>query len=231
MSTDNNDDLLDELLNAISSEDMPVEEALLKQEDVILGPLLPEINLLEDQCIRLFTRAVLLYAPDHFWTERSSTSHHPPDERLGFGNVLHTQRVVRIADLMCFSQERTSLERDMILSACILHDITKYVQWEDGSLHYDNMHPYTASQLIHNLRGLDEENPTKGGSSTIYVDELILYQIAKMIRCHLGPFSAVPETFPSVTGEWIVHLADNIASNLHHIVDAEDNMKPERWQF
>ncbi len=226
---DKNEDLLDQLLQ-MSGNGIDANSDIFKEEDLALFPLCEEIAEIEDQSIRLFVRAVLLAVDDHFWSGPSSTSgkYHPPDESGEGGLILHTKRVVRAADFLCSSQERTSLERDMIIAACILHDITKNVKWQDGTLHYDSMHPYSASTFIRDLRLADEENESRVGSTTIYIDDLILYQIIKMIRCHLGPWSPVPETMPTVTSEWIVHLADNMATQLHIIVDGE-NVRPERW--
>jgi hypothetical protein len=44
----------------------------------------------------------------------------------------------------------------------------------------------------------------------------------------MGPWSPVPETVPVTYLDMIVHLADNMASKLHYIVDG-DNVLKERW--
>jgi hypothetical protein len=40
----------------------------------------------------------------------------------------------------------------------------------------------------------------------------------------------VPETNPITYLDMIVHLADNIASKVHYVVDGDDVIK-ERWMF
>lgn len=228
MEEDN--DLLTQLLQQYNHAGISAD--IMEKEDLILEPLLEEISLIQDQGIRLFVRAMLLAADDLFWSGPSSASgkFHPPDERGECGNVLHTKRVVRTADIMCASQERSVLERDIVLAACILHDITKIVKI-DGQIRSDRMHPYTVDFVLKNIREAElssEEEPT--GSSTMYIDDLALYQIMKCIRSHLGPYSPVPETYPTVINEWIVHLADNIAAHLHEIIDG-DKINDSRWRI
>src|SRR4051812_2735855 len=104
-------DLLEELLNADDTGDMTAEEQ--ESENKILSPLLEEINLIHDQTIRIFVRAILVRVKN-FWKIPSSFSgkYHPPDERGPGGNVLHTKRVVRIVQLICDAQERMTIEKD-----------------------------------------------------------------------------------------------------------------------
>lgn len=225
----NNEDLLDELLQHVAT---PGEDnEAFAEENLVLAPLIEEINLINDQGIRLFVRAVLLATDDEFWDCPSGALNtgHPPDEHKENGNILHTKRVVRTAILMADSQERTALERDIIIAACLLHDVTKVNRMPDGSVHIDVMHPYTVDLLVRELKKREETTDTVQGSTTIFCDEVVMFQILKAIRCHLGPWSPIPETFPTVTIEWIVHLADNIATNLHTIIDGGEIIE-DRWK-
>lgn len=226
------DNLLNELLEAFGSEDSEPSEQT-QGEDEILAPLLSEISLIQDKGVRSFVRAVLLNAPKLFWTGPSSCSgkYHPPDERGEGGNVLHTKRVVRIAQIMAVSQERSSVETDVVIAACILHDLTKVIEGYDGKMYTDPMHPYTVDKIVTKLheKDMEDEQEALKRSNTLEADDLVIFQIMKCIRTHLGIWSPIPETIPSVTVEWIVHLADNLASKLHMLVDEEVN--EARWKI
>lgn len=216
---DDNNDLLEELLTN-DGDDLGTDEKTLSENEK-LAPLLEEINLITDTTVRLFVRAILLHAPDHYWSAPASLSgkHHPPDERAEGGNVLHTQRVVRLATLICEAQERTAYEFDMIIAAALLHDVTKHVLY-NNELKYDKMHPYTVDPLVEKVReeqGNDLKNA--GPSLAIFLDDEFVQQILRLVRCHLGIWSPIPETVPVTSLEWSLHLADLIASRLHLVSD------------
>jgi len=194
---------------------------LIQKENIILDPLLNEINLIEDESIQSFVRSILLKC-DIFWNIPSSFSgkYHPPDEHDPGGNVLHTKRVVRIADIMCDSYSISPEERDIIIAACLLHDITKGIPSEkEGMFHYDPMHPYTVNKFVMNCMEHDREYANDTNSSTLFIAEEIVQNILRLVRCHLGPWSPVPETFPITYMDYIVHISDNIASKVHTIID------------
>lgn len=218
------DDLLDELLSAPADDQSSADYA---QENETLAPLLPEIELIQDQGIRLFVRAMLLRTPV-FWRIPASFSgkFHPPDEHGFAGNVLHTRRVVRIVDLMCTCQERSATERDIMIAAALLHDATKGVEWSEGNTGYDPMHAYTVDRLVYDALNEDTEH----AQDWTLVDQESVNSILRLIHIHLGPWSPIPETYPVTTLEWSLHMADAIASRLHTIIDG-DEVLLERWMF
>lgn len=201
----------------------------LKQEDEVLSleneklePLLDEINMIKDDAIRSFTRALML-AVDDFWIGPSSPSgkYHPPDEHGFRGDVLHTRRVVAITSLLADSQDRNDFETDMLLSAALLHDITKIVQWDNsGKMSSDKLHPITVDRLFSEVRAAEQENK-KPGSTTLDLDSDTISRIMRLVRCHLGRWSPIPELIPVTPFEMTVHWADYIAANLHKVVDFE----------
>jgi HD superfamily phosphohydrolase YqeK len=203
-----------------------------KDEDKILEPLLDEINYIFDESIKLFVRSVLLRASS-FWTIPSSFSgkYHPADEHNEGGNVLHTKRVVRAAKIMSESYSLNREDTDIILAACLLHDVTKGIRLEgESSFHYDPMHPYTVGKLVKKCQEEDKKYASESQSSTLFLTEETVQSILRLVRCHLGPWSPVPETVPITYMDMIVHMADNIASKLHYVVDG-DNIIQERWAF
>jgi len=207
------------------------EPSSFKEENVILEPLLAEIELISDEAIRSFVRAVLLRA-ENFWDIPSSFSgkYHPADEHGHGGNVLHTKRVVRIANVMGDSYTLSSEERDIVLAACLLHDVCKGIQKDDAEgCKYDPMHPYTVGRLVERCQKEDKNFANESMSSTLFVSEETVHSILRLVRCHLGPWSPIPETFPITYLDYIVHLSDNIASKLHTVIEDSELINPQ-WK-
>ena len=201
------------------------------EEDKILAPLLEEIDTIEDPGIMSFVRAVLVKAPASFWKMPSSFTgnFHPPDERGDGGGVLHTQRVVRIAREMTVAQDRSQEELDHITAAALIHDITKGTITPEGKMVYDPMHPYTVDAFVAFVRSEDEKFTDESKSSTLWISDEDLATILRMVRCHMGSWSPIPETTPVTSMELTLHLADLLASKLHVMLDGDDQ-KDWRWK-
>lgn len=225
-----NDELTDSLLDELLRMEMPEDSDNFRQENEKLAPLLPEINFIMDQGIRFCVRAMLYAAGPEFWEIPScfSGKYHPPDEHQPGGNVLHTKRVVHIIERLCASQDRDQLERDVAIAAGLLHDLCKGVQWQDGTFHYDPMHPYTVDRFFDVLRSNEDPDEVMSRSTTLQIEETYLFEILHAVHCHLGPWSPIPETYPNTALDWVVHFADHIATNLHKVIDGDD-IKLERW--
>jgi HD superfamily phosphohydrolase YqeK len=218
--------ILDDILNK-ESDSISIEE-----EAKILKPLFDEIEMISDPNIKSFVKSVLLKA-EGFWTIPSSFSgkYHPMDEHNSGGNVLHTKRVVRAAKVISDSYSLTKEERDLVYAACLLHDVTKGVLDKDSEyFHYDPMHPYTVGKFVEKCQEHDKKYAGEAQSSTLFVSDETVQSILRLVRCHLGPWSPVPETIPITYLDVIVHISDNIASKLHYLVDGEDIIE-ERWKF
>ena len=201
------------------------------QENDVLKDILEEINYIENDEVKSFVRSVMLKAKS-FWTIPSSFSgkYHPPDEHGEGGNLLHTKRVVRVARSICDSYTVTSDERDMVMAACLLHDVTKGISSSDDDMfHYDPMHPYTVEALVKKAIEYDKEYSTDGSSTTLFLNEEAVHTILRLVRCHLGPWSPVPETYPITYLDYIVHLADNIASKIHSYIE-DSELINEKWR-
>jgi hypothetical protein len=212
--------ILDELLN----EDISFKAN--EEEDKLLAPLMDEIDLISNQQIKLFVRSVLLQAKT-FWKIPSSFSgkYHPVDEHGSGGNVLHTKRVVRVAQVISDSYGLITQEKDVVYAACLLHDVTKGIAYDDNKedFFYDPMHPYTVGAFVKKCQENDKKYGSESASSTLFLDEETVQSILRLVRCHLGPWSPIPETVPTTYMDMIVHLSDNVASKLHTIVEISDN--------
>ncbi|KOC40970.1 hypothetical protein ADU86_13680, partial [Clostridium botulinum] len=86
-----------------------------------------EINSINDPNIKQFTIKALESLPDYFWeVPASSTGKYHPQYALGEGGLVrHTKGAVKIA-LELFNnhtvQDFTSIQKDIIISALLLHD-------------------------------------------------------------------------------------------------------------
>jgi hypothetical protein len=221
------DSILDDILNS-EKDSISTEE-----ENLIIKPLEFEINMISDVNIKSFVKSILMRATS-FWEVPSSFSgkYHPLDEHNKGGNVLHTKRVVRAAKVISDSYSLMDEERDIVYAACLLHDITKGIKSTDGSesFSYDPMHPYTVGNFVKKCQDYDKKFAGESQSSTLFVSEDVVQSILRLVRCHLGPWSPVPETIPITYLDIIVHLSDNLASKLHYLIDGE-NVIEERWKF
>jgi hypothetical protein len=81
------------------------------------------------------------------------------------------------------------------------------------------MHPYTVGEFVKKCQENDKKYGSDISSSTLFLEEETVQSILRLVRCHLGPWSPVPETIPISYLEMIVHISDNIASKLHNIID------------
>lgn len=215
------------LLDDILVED---KKQLIDQENEILYPLLDEINMINDDAIKSFVRSILLKT-DIFWMVPSSFSskYHPKDEHGPGGNVLHTKRTVRVAQTIVDSYSLSTEEKDMVFAAAILHDVTKGISLEEnGTFQYDPMHAYTVNQFVIECQKYDKEYGNDSMSSSLFISEENMQTILRLIRCHLGPWSPIPETYPITYLDYILHVADNVASNIHRYIEDSDLINA-RW--
>jgi HD superfamily phosphohydrolase YqeK len=207
-------------------------DSISSEEDKILAPLLDEIKSISDDTIRSFVRSLLIKA-ENFWDIPSSFSgkYHPADEHGPGGNVLHTKRVVRIALILSESYNLSIEERDVVIAAALIHDLCKGKK-NHGSdvVSYDPMHPYTVGKFVTACQLHDKKFSSETDSSTLYVSEDVVQSILRLVRCHLGPWSPVPETYPITYLDFIVHIADNMASKLHSVIIDSDLINP-KWRI
>lgn len=203
-------------------------------EDIKLSVLQEQIDLISDPKVKSFVKSALLKATP-FWQSSSSMISpfpHPPDELSDDGMILHTKRVVRIVFLLINGYDIPAFERDILLAAAILHDVTKAI-WGDEEktmVVHDSLHPYTADSFIEWCLNEDLKLSDSSQYHTLDLDTDSIQNILRLIRCSHGPWSPIPETIPISMSEKILHTADLIAANLHSIIDGE-NIKEERWNL
>ncbi len=158
------------------------------------------VNCIVDEHIRSLVTDCLAGVPEHFWMKPASSTghHHPKDEHLPGGLGLHTARVVDVL-LLIAKAKNFDIAVDEAVAACILHDIARYGINERASEHSLNNHAELGEFVF---RKTWEQNSHE-------VPLEVADRIAIAIGRHMGRWSKNP---PQEDLDWIVHLADLIAS-------------------
>jgi 23S rRNA maturation-related 3'-5' exoribonuclease YhaM len=112
-----------------------------------------EVNLIRDLGIREWTQDTLKNVPEYFWRAMASSTgkYHPACACKVGGLITHVKRAVYIADRLCTGYGLVGIDRDIVLSATILHDIAKVPSpKEDPSSTYEKYenHPLNAKQYF-----------------------------------------------------------------------------------
>lgn len=154
-----------------------------------------ELGNIKNLEVRDFIANCLLKAPEHFWYKPSSSTgkYHLEDEFIEGGNVKHTKRVCSVAEIL-MPAWAPPINIDAVRGACILHDICKYGSNVSESKYTVDNHPQLAAKLIMKILC---PAPYKG-------------IIINAIERHMGKWGAKK---PRCSEDWIVHLADMIATN------------------
>ncbi len=210
-------------------EDVEEEIDFKEQEDIILAPLINQIDLISDAGIKNFVRSVLLKA-DAFWTAPvyPEPDIYNPDEYLEGGGVLNTQRVVRAIVLLCLANTIAHKEADILIAAGLIHSVTK-AKFSEDDIVYDALYPYTLGAMVEVINSQDELYGDDTQSTTLDVDMEDVNMILSLVRRQQGPHSMIPETAPMpLSYENILFTAKLIAMQLHFIADGNER-KLGRW--
>lgn len=168
-----------------------------------------ELGYIKNPKIREFTEKVLLEVPDYFFNIPASSTgkYHPSYTISECGLVKHTQAAVRIAlELFRLSEKGyTDEEKDIIISALILHDTAKL--GFNGSKYTITGHPLEIVKFFNGKKELKSILPKE-----------IIELISNCISSHMGRWNynykskkrVLPR--PKTRLEQITHMADYIAS-------------------
>jgi len=171
-----------------------------------------ELNLIYDPSIREFTSLCLMAAPEYFFVDcpaSSSGKYHPLDELGWDGTIVHTRKVASVAYDLCRGLGCED-NRDLIISACIIHDLRKQgVTSERG--HTVKHHPHLASELV-----------TEVHYDTQILSEPQFEMVRTCCGYHYGPWSINPWRKPLTEftqEELCVYLSDYIASRKSNTIN------------
>lgn len=162
----------------------------------IIESLNQEVMLVENPTYRAALKAILqspsMVDPDFLIMPASLGYHHPLDERGEGGLLLHTRRVLKIANIIlegCPDDTDYQVDKDAVRMACILHDAARPVSRLD--------HPSVMAKAILLMTWYDPDNIPK---------------IANMVKRHMGKWGV---ELPQSREDWLVHIADNLAAKYY----------------
>ena len=176
-----------------------------------------ELRWIQNKDIRKFAIMMLAELPDYFFSvPASSTGKYHPSYSLGEGGLVrHTKGAMLIAksllDLEQYKNEYDEEERDIILTALLLHDGVKH--GIDGGRYSVATHPAEMVTFIHSNEKICKTIMGKDGEE----DEL-LWVICECIETHMGEWNIDYKTKkailpkPTTSMEKFVHMCDYLAS-------------------
>jgi hypothetical protein len=161
--------------------------------------LLKVVRRISTDSIKAWTAVMLSVAPSAFWDKAASSTgkYHKVDENGIGGQVVHTLRVCAMVDHLVRMDNLPVIERDILLSSAVLHDICKY--GADGKTEHTLLeHPLLVDKLRQNSLALLP--PCEWDA-----------QIIDTISQHSGRWSSEPILNPTKLGK-LLHIADFMAS-------------------
>lgn len=163
-----------------------------------------ELSYIESHHIREFVKLCIMSGPDYFFTDcpaSSSGKYHSVDELSWDGTMIHTKRVFILGYSLsrAFGLEK---DRDIILGACLIHDLVKQGETQTG--HTVKNHPQLAANLIHKIQ-----------KETQLLSEDEFTKMYNSVKFHYGPWTIKHSAKPMsefTLDELCVFISDYVAS-------------------
>jgi len=168
-----------------------------------------ELELIKSPILQEFVVKCLESAPDYFWTVPSSSTgkYHPAQSNGNGGLVRHTRAAVYFANKLCDVYLVEAEQKDLVIAATILHDITKY--GIPKQKYTTKIHGYEAALFIEEVALQNQP----------MISQKSLDTIKYAVKYHFGRWTTLPvghttKHFPEDYGyiERIVHLADVVSA-------------------
>ena len=184
-----------------------------------------ELGYIHDEKIRKFARWAVSVLPDYFFTtSASSTGKYHPKYATGDGGLVrHTKAAVRTAitllNLDMFSRVYTGIQRDIIITALILHDGVKKGVPEEKYTKHD--HPLLVGEYLEGaFEALTPEDVA------VMTTVSVRAQVYRLIQSHMGQWNTNAKSNevlpkPKTPAEKFVHMCDYIASRKLYEVNFE----------
>ena len=150
--------------------------------------------------------AALEAAPEYFWFAPASRNHHPPDERVTGGIIKHVKRAFVLGKQLCRMFGIVGFDRELILSAILVHDLCKNGLEEKGAGYTVGDHELLVRERCPSL-----------------ADNLYWNGILELVETHSGRWG---QKQPVTRMQYVVHLADYIStrSNVIVLLDKEEEV-------
>jgi len=168
-----------------------------------------ELELIKDSYIREFTKESLNNTSDYFFIAQASSTgkYHPTCTIKKGGLIVHVKRVIYLANRLCTGLGIEGIDKDIILSACILHDIAKTPSNDSRFTYadYEN-HPINAVKYLANYKH-PEDKQLEYADFYIKLNGCIQYHMGlwtpKEIKKDIKNYSLL---------ELVVYISDYIAA-------------------
>jgi len=173
-----------------------------KYKDEGMALLNEYVEEIMEKPIKDFTISALDIAPEYFWVIPSNKSNFHPEFTRSFGGLVkHTV----FASYLCMELSKTfelgQLDRDVSMSAIILHDTLKNGFKVDDD--YGLFHPFLPRKYYNKLRKNDIRR---------FYDKIMGAIETHMGNINSGAWTPIGEVRPKSKVQFVVHLADYIAS-------------------
>jgi len=180
-----------------------------------------ELNLIQNKRIREWTEATLNKVHYYFFIASSSSSgkYHPKCTVKEGGLITHVKRAVYLANHICVGWGIFDLDRDIVISATILHDIAKTPNKKVAHLY--SMITTEEDFVNHPI------NAKKYFDTKIKLNKKIVNAINKCIQYHMGrwtPDSIKKEIKEYSLIELAVYTADYLSSR-KDLITPEDEIE------
>jgi len=161
-----------------------------------------QIALMKDEKIKEFTIKTLENSPDYFYTAAASSTgkYHPECTIKEGGLIVHVKRAVYFAERLCSGWGIELKEKDIVISATILHDIAKTGKGTGTYEDFEN-HPLNAAKYFSLSEG-------------VVMDEVVF--INRCIENHMGLWTPAKIKKPIkdyTLSELLVYTADYMAAS------------------
>lgn len=166
-----------------------------------------ELSLIKDREVKNFVVRILNFIQDDFFSMPTSSTkkYHPDLCNEENGLMLHTKMVCHYANVLLGVTGADQKDKDIIIAACILHDIAKKAKYEKDSNDYQ-LHAEIASHIIDDVFMVEEEK--------IKVEKSQIALMKKVVSSHMGIFgNKPPKTIKGMSiSEMILIFADYLAT-------------------
>lgn len=208
----------------------PFKEDILKEnfavikenEDEVLEPLLEEIDGIIDADMRSFVRAILISAPEWYWTAASALDEDAvlEDEAVEGGLVVSIRRAIKTFEILGLTANLSESETDVGKAAILLAQLDKYKTVED-ELEYNLWYAFSTCQKIDRIMSFNKLWGKDGLSNTIAIGIEKVDEIKRLIRIQDGKWTVIPEVRPRNALELCFHQSLYLASALKWLVELD----------
>ena len=172
------------------------------------------INLIKDEELKTFIQGFFWYIPKEFFVAPSSSTgkYHPPEDNGKGGLVRHTLKAVQVGINLCNLYEVNQKNKDIVISAILLHDTFKNIKNRVWGKYTNYEHGKVGAGVIREIAILEYKSNYEGRIS--YKTYKKILKIAHLVEIHMGRWAEPKRYYNKFRKrlEQIIIEADYIAS-------------------